>query len=213
MNRLLYYLATLSFVVFYTNLAEAQNIDLGIRAGGNLANQTFPFLQFPLSSSIHLGFLAGGQFDYWFNDIWALTAEVLYDQKGAHVESHVPDLPVFTADEILNYLELPILIRANLWSGNIRPYVFVGPSFGKFLSGIDSHHDPVAYTSIPDSSINPIDISAMFGVGLSWQLHSGIRLLIDAAYALGLVNISNTFPTTKSRDIRLATGIVFPLPP
>jgi Outer membrane protein beta-barrel domain len=224
MKKLLISLAILSFVTLSAMNADAQHSYLGVRVGANLANQSYDSLPSGTSLGIHTGFLAGGQFDYWFDDMWALSAQVLYDQKGAHEainESVEGFSATGTEDVNFNYLEIPILLKVSFGSGDIRPYVFAGPSFGIFLSGsgkISSSYQGTTMDttiSVPDSSVKSPDISAVFGAGVSLKLSSGPMLFFDAAYALGLVNIAKTQPgdntTVKSRDIRLAVGILFPL--
>jgi outer membrane protein W len=232
MKKLLLYSAIVGLVMLSSHNATAQHMMIGARIGANLANESEDSLPSGSSTSIHAGFLAGAQFDYWFNDMWGLSAQVLYDQKGATLnisESESEFGESFsetgTADVILNYLEIPILVKASFGTGNIRPYVFAGPSFGIFLSGsekvnatgtllgVTSSVDSTV--SILDSTIKTLEISAIFGAGISLKLSSGQVLFFDAAYSLGLTNISvnsnGSNQTTESRDIRLAAGILFPL--
>lgn len=224
MKKLLITLAVLSFVILSALKADAQHhLYLGARVGTNLANQSYDSLPSGASLGIHTGFLAGAQMDYWFDDMWALSAQVLYDQKGTHEDISDPALPGLTgtADLVFNYLEIPILLKVSFGTGDVRPYVFAGPSFGIFLSGNDKisstyqGHSMDTTILVPDSTVKSPDIAAVFGAGVSLKLSSGQMLFFDAAYALGLVNIAKPPPgdntTVKSRDIRLAVGILFPL--
>ena len=222
MKKLLCSLAVLSFVAFSSPSADAQHSYLGVRVGTNLANESVDGLPTGASISIHAGFLGGVQYEYWFDNMWSLGAQVLYDQKGAHEDLNgvVDFVGTGTVNLTLSYLEIPVLVKASFGTGNFKPYVFAGPSVGKYLS--NSAHMTETYQgqtfdtteTLPDSTINSLDFSAILGAGISLRLNSGQLLFFDAAYALGLVNVDNSGDsanTTKSRDIRLAVGILFPL--
>ncbi|MHB8545085.1 MAG: porin family protein [Leptospirales bacterium] len=227
MKKLLCSLAVLSFVTFSAMSADAQHIYLGARMGTNLANELTT--QPPgFTHSIHAGILGGAEYEYWFSAYkywsgtsWGLDAQVLYDQKGTHYD--FTDINTFhesgNGNEIINYLEIPILVKARFGRADFAPYVFAGPSIGIFLSGADYEQvngSPETKTPYADSEFNSPDISALFGAGVSVTLRSGPVLFFDAAYALGLVNIDKmqtieNNPVVKSRDIRLDVGILFPL--
>ena len=224
MKKLLCASAVLSFFTLSARNAKAQHLYLGARVGANLASQSISANWYPsgtssgTSNDINVGIVAGAQLDYQLNDIWSLSGQILYDQKGRYTKKSI----LASWNDTYNYLEIPILIKANVGTGNLRPFVFAGPSFGIFLSGSYHDFDGIADLvnpdgSIPASAVRSPDISAVLGAGLSMKLSIGQILFIDAAYALGLVNISK--PETyyyqpssiKSGDIRLAAGILFSL--
>jgi len=192
------------------------------------------------TNGMHAGFLAGLQMDYYFSDTWGISGELFFDQKGSHVNFHSegeigsPTGPFFsetgTSDMTLNYLEFSLLLKARFGSGDIQPYVFAGPSVGLFLSG--KQHDNITnfesgeYStfdttqSVPISSPLPgldlkkFDVSIVGGAGVDYKLGSGQILFLDASYAYGITTIaqsSDAMIWAKSRDIRIAAGILFPL--
>lgn len=223
MKKLICSFAIFSLVTLAVVKARGQQNYLGVRAGTNLANESvIPSPASGATTSIHAGFLAGVQYEYWFDDTWSLGGQVLYDQKGAH------EIMINTVDVVgsgftdlsLNYLEIPILLKASFGSGSFSPYIFAGPSSGLYLSGKE-HSSNWFYgqtlnttKSVADSDMNFIDLSAVFGAGASFRLSSGQMLYVDAAYALGLINISynqrGEHTIVTSRDIRIAAGILFP---
>ncbi len=227
MKKLLWSFGVLYGVSFFALLANAQQLMIGARIGSNLANVSLiPNSENEniTSTSINAGFLGGGQIDYCFNDMWALSLQVLYDQKGSQKQfnNSYPGISteVVTREETLNYLEIPLVIKANLGNGNMRPYVFVGPSAGIFLSATERYNATVTQggqstsQSISGNDIaveEATDISVIFGAGISQKLNSGQTIFIDAAYAYGLIHIFEDDAFSTSRDIRLAAGILFPL--
>ena len=234
MKQLLSTLAVLSFVTFSALNAEAQHSYLGVRVGENFANQSYNSLPPGYSNTINSGLLIGAQVDIPFDKTWSLSLQALYDQKGTNQKL---DHAIFTTEDSpepiigsgtstinFNYFEVPVLLKA-MWGGiEIRPYVFAGPSFGIFLNGsqsvavVSTFHGGTeaiaSYQSISASTVKSPDISAVGGMGIAFVFNSDAMIFADLSYALGLVNIDNSGNSanaTKSRDIRLAAGILFPL--
>jgi Outer membrane protein beta-barrel domain len=173
MNKQICFLAILILVTFSGFNVNAQQIYIGPRFGANIANWSGNSPYSGTSFLINIGFLAGGQFEYVFNSTWTFNCQVLYDQKGTSeyfLSTTDVGLPVFR----FNYLEIPILLKADFGSGDIRPYIFAGPSLGIYLSGNERFGYGSSYTqSIPDSIVRSSDISAVLGAGLSLQLSRG----------------------------------------
>lgn len=196
---------------------------VGVRGGLTVAGEdiTPPFSEFTLGT--RTGFLLGGQLDYWFAPAWALSVQALYDQKGATLTSGNAASAQTETDELsLGYLEVPILAKVALGSSNFRPYLFAGPSIG-FLLSANTHQTVTQYgvvttdqTTDETNTFNTIDASLLFGAGVSYQLTNGPQLMLDAGYALGLLNVeknanTGTSETIGSRDIRVAAAAMWPL--
>jgi Outer membrane protein beta-barrel domain len=217
------------FAVSYANIGYAQMMMIGARAGVNLANEAYSYPYYGESISIKLGLLVGGQFDYWFNRSWAMSFQLIYDQKGAHADGN--DNYGSYSDWTDRYLEIPILAKLSFGDGSVRPYIFAGPSFGVLISSIEKMHylggsgfvlgiatpHEIDTTADITDSTSKIDFSIVAGAGVSVTLTSGLQLFFDAAYAFGLANIDG-YDWDKqygisvySRDIRIAAGVLFPL--
>jgi len=78
---------------------------VGVRGGLGIDGESIdpPFSDFTLST--HTGFLLGGQLDYWMTDQWALSVQLLYDQKGASLTSAPNSFQTETDNLKLNYIE------------------------------------------------------------------------------------------------------------
>ena len=228
-------IVALCLVGLFVSKVDAQSLYLGARVGANFANQSYNFLPTGFSTGINTGLLIGGEVDLPFGNVWTLSLQALYDQKGTNQKltnamvttEESPEAKVVsgTFEQDFNYLEVPILLKACWSHSEIRPYVFAGPSFGLFLNGSQSlaassrvnggTESITSYQSIASSSVNSPDISALAGAGIELRLDSNAELFGDVSYALGLVNIAKAeswgSTTIRSRDIRLAAGILFPL--
>ena len=186
---------------------------MGGRVGINLANESWdpdPSANASgFSLGIHTGLIAGAQFDNWFNGDWALSVQLLYDQKGT-----TETVPGGSGNFDLGYLEIPIFVKAALATGSVRPYLFAGPSIGLLLSA-----SVVANGQTTDlkSDYNSVDFSIVGGAGVAFDVSAGTMVFFDAGYALGLTDIdknsdgTDSNPAVKSRDIRIAAGVMFPL--
>lgn len=192
---------------------------IGLDIGSVSFSQSLPSGE---TNSTHTGILVGGQLDNWFSDMWAISIQLLYDQKGSEfsIAANNGNGVSSTTDGVSSYLELPILVKFAIGSGSFKPYIFAGPSFGLLLTSTETNGN----TSLSvDSDYNTLDISALLGVGASLRLgDTGPSILLDIGDAIGLVNIiknGNTEPVTsqevsqsaKTNDIRIAAGIMFPL--
>jgi opacity protein-like surface antigen len=218
MKKQLCSLAVLSFITLSALNAGAQ-MTIGGRVGLDIGSLSYsPGLPSGNSTSYHTGFLVGAQMDDWFNDMWAISVQLLYDQKGSYINVNGSSA---LDEEALSYLEIPILAKVALGSGDVKPYLFAGPSIGIQLSATRTY-DNVSSTSMSDDTdYNKIDLAVLVGAGVSYKLAGGSSLFLDAGYAIGLINIaknnayntsaSGASETVKTNDIRIAAGILFPL--
>jgi len=110
---------------------------IGARVGANIGNEAADSLSSVASNSTVLGMLGGLQFDYLLDDTWALSLQVLYDQNGAS-SRYNSDFATGYVNMNLNYIEIPLVLRMSFGTGELRPYVFIGPSMGILLSGIQN---------------------------------------------------------------------------
>jgi hypothetical protein len=217
---------TSSFAQRYNStvrVAPATSTYIGVRGGLAIAGETItpPFSDFTLGTKT--GFLGGGQLDYWFDPMWALSVQLLYDQKGASLTSTSSNGAQTETDDLaLGYIEIPVTAKVALGSSNFKPYLFAGPSIG-FLTSAQTHQVQTTYgvtsldqTADETNTFNTVDLSLLFGAGASYQLAGGTQLMLDAGYALGLINVeknanTGTSEQIGSRDIRVAAAVMFPL--
>jgi hypothetical protein len=78
-----------------------------------------------------------------------------------------------------DYLEIPILLKVRIPTGNVHPFLFAGPAIGFNLKAT---FQDITGSASDVEGVNKVDYSAVFGGGL--QLGRSIH--IDARYTLGL---------------------------
>jgi hypothetical protein len=222
--RKLFLSTALLILLGYSTDSFAQ-FRLGARAGLSAASESRDNAG---TLSSHVGFVGGLDAEYWFSTMFGINAQLLYDQKGVQEVHNVPN-PIpsdpnnvveVTSTTSLNYLEIPILLRANLTDGKYRPYIFAGPSIGLFMSGqvqdvpsgesVGSNLNQT--TDINSSDVNSPELSLLFGAGVSYKMVYGPAFFLDAGYAMGMTNFAKSGTTMesmniKSKDIRVMLGI------
>jgi len=172
---------------------------------------------------------AGGLVKYAFNDRLALVAEPTYLRKGAKIEGSrtvsVGGAQVTTEaeGEISGpYLELPLLLRLDLASARVRPYLLAGPSLGVRLGDLEADYTVRArlggeqlfeqrIESGDSTDVASTDFSVALGGGLAFPLGRG-SAFVEAQYLLGLTDIDTTSEAAvKHRGAHVRVGISFPV--
>jgi hypothetical protein len=172
--------------VLVSSLSFAQ-MQLGLKAGGNIANINGDDAGNPDSK---FGFCAGGFFMYQFSPMFAVQPEVYYTMKGAKEKGIVniggQDV---TVDQTLtlDYIEIPVLIKLIIpvTGSNINPAIFAGPFVGinttaKAKAEYDSQTEEVDLENIKST-----EFGLQFGGGLGFNVGNG-ELGVDIRYILGL---------------------------
>jgi hypothetical protein len=188
---------------------------VGIRAGANIAGESFDSIPLNASAGLRIGAIGGLAIEHWFDNNWAISSGILFDQKGTD-EQYSPNASnreigatIYSGsdDFSLNYIEIPILLKYALGRGTIRPYVCAGPSIGELLSASETVSGSVGPLTDLKSYLQSTDISIYAALGLMDQVYQGPILLFEAGYATGITNIYKSNPTRMATD-----GTSFPDP-
>ncbi len=175
-------------------------------------------------SDYKLGLVAGGFVTYSIKNTYAFTAKILFSQKGAQDEFDGPGDDI-TIKEQLNYVEIPVLARLFFnREGNVRPNVFVGPSFG-FLTGAklkvgdddyenfeDVEGSELIYGDIDSYKdvYNGFDFGMSAGLGLNIRVAEEMYLIVDARYTYGFTNIAKEGDDKiNNQPIAITAGLSF----
>ena len=185
-------ISTLVFACFMGAVAYGQGISGGIKAGLNLANQTFSGNGYTTSPSFLPGLHAGAYATIMFSDHLGLQPEVLYSAQGAK-----------SGDQKykVNYVTVPVLVR---YSVNDLLSFHAGPQFGiltsaKYTFGSDEQDvkDQVKGTDM--------GIAAGVAVDLPMKLNFAFR------FVQGLSNINDTDSSVKQKNYNLQFSVGYKL--
>lgn len=167
-----------------------------------------------------VGFAAGlgAQIPIPQSTIFSLQTEVNYIQKGAHYrQTHTPtNTPIDLALQVesrnkINYLEIPLLIKATFGKGALKYYFMAGESIGVALGGnytsqIEGNNQPsikqegkILFKVKPDQytgedayfypkGYNRVDIGIQIGTGIGFSVGKGL-LFADARYGRGVTHL------------------------
>lgn len=164
-----------------------------------------------IKSKSRAGFQVGGYLMLPLAGGIALQPEVHYMQKGTKLEVKVadPSDPLEGDFDIkLGYVEIPVLLRADLGSGGLHPFIVAGPSFAIRTScvlGVETEGFK-SETKCDDgdggSESDPFkktDVGGIVGVGLTTSL-VGRSLSAQFRYGRGFTSLA------KNTDDELDTN-------
>ena len=180
---------------------------LGVRGGANFANETSITPPANATTSIVTGGIGGLEIELWFDNSWAISAGVLYDQKGVgeqyanSAQNREIGNIIYSGNDnfSMNYIEVPVLLKYTLGRGSVRPYLAAGPSIGSLLSANEAVSGTIApisnLKSDLKSDLQSIDLSVYGAVGLVDQIYHGPILSFEVGYAAGMSKIFKVSPT------------------
>jgi hypothetical protein len=218
-------LATLLFIS--NGIAQVQ---LGLQAGTNLGDVSLDPTPEGISTSIRTGFMFGGILFYSFSPILGLQVEPAYVQKGAQtVYSETDGGMTLKLERTLNvdYIDIPVMLKASFGDGPVRPYVLAGASVAFKLGDEKFEIDKLTidgqdYTSEIPSELKAIwekaevkstDFILNFGGGIIIPLGQ-VNIFIEGQYNLGLTDVNDDPDDNteiKTTGIQVKAGVLFPL--
>ncbi len=154
-------------------------VRFGLKGGANVANVNGDFVDALENWKSTVGFCGGIFLEFNFGRILTLQPEVLYTMKGADVGG---------GKLKFDYIEIPVLLKLRLPTGDVHPFVFAGPAFGFALKA--------AIEGIELEDFPKSDYSAVIGGGL--QL--GRSFHIDVRYTMGLQKLE--IPDIEAIDLK-----------
>ncbi len=184
----------------------------GIQGGINVASVDFTSDDFPADfKSRTLG--VGGIVVAWdLNPNAGVQLDVLYSQKGAKGgASFTEDGETFTFnfEARVDYVEIPILFRANMPASDTVTFrIFGGPAIGfKVADDFKQSFNGVDFP--PEEGDAPEWKSYDFSLVVGGALQFG-KAFVDARYSWGLVNIlKEDSDVLKTRAVSVMVGVIF----
>lgn len=193
-------LAVLVGLAAVTSQAQAQQgAELGIRGGVSISDASGDVADFFDSSNI-TGFTGGVFLNY---DMGILGFQVAgqYTQKGA--ELSVGDV---VEDFSLDYIEIPVVIKAGIPLGIIKPSLLGGVGVG-FKASCDSGGEDCG------DDVKSTDFSGIFGADVAIYVGS-ISLWVDGRYHFSFSDVNDAADVTgdwKNRNWTFQGGVAFAL--
>jgi hypothetical protein len=179
-------LCLLTFVVMAGFAVQAQNVNIGLKGGLNLA--TWSNNNSGVGYQNRAGFNAGLFANVPVSPNLAVQPEVVYSSQGTKYT-----IGNATHNLSLNYVNIPVMLQAKVGSG---VYAQVGPQIG-FLTGTADKVNGVETNYFSTNDFKKTDVALGFGLG-----YAGVSPLgIDARYNLGLTNINNVGSNSLKNNV------------
>lgn len=167
----------------------------GIKAGVNVSDFYGDDAD---NSDVRAGFSGGLLFNYRFNSYWAIQPEVLFNIKGADLDTGLAG-ENGPAEYEFGYLNVPVLAKFYIPTGSaLTPNLFAGPEVGFKLYGESNDSDI-------DDELKDAEFGIAFGAGLDLSTGSNPANLIrtvglDLRYSLGLTDVFDTPQEPEARN-------------
>ena len=177
-----------------------------------------------------VGLQVGAYFTKPLSQNVSLQPELHFIQKGTRVEATITDseeLEFLGAETVeaafrLTYLEVPLLLRVDMGSSNLRPFLIAGPSVAyrvacraevalaglSFSTDCDEDDDD---PETPDDPFKKYDVGGIVGLGVGSSA-GGRALSAQVRYSRSLVSIASesiTGYSPKHTGISVLFGIGF----
>ncbi len=177
-------LCLMAFLILTTISAYAQP-KFGVRVGVNISKQELKSdsINVDPKSKFGLGLAVVSEFP--LGEVISFAPELHWLQKGYKIDDI--NLPVGELTATFNYLELPLLVRAN-FGETAKFFVFGGPSIGSLLSGRTEDGSGNA-EDLDFDDWSRFELGAHLGAGFSVG-----PIVVDIRYLLGISNIGNDLP-------------------
>ena len=165
---------------------------IGVKGGINIATVDTDVSDISDLVDSKTGFVGGGFVTLGLGSLFALQPELLYSQKGFQVDEFGETVKFNT-----NYIEIPVLLKAQFKLAMLRPAVYAGPvvSFETScsLSALELSVD--CDDEVGDRKTT--EWGAVFGGNLDFIL-GPVVLILDARYQLGLTNLADVPDSDES---------------
>ncbi|MCF8370587.1 MAG: PorT family protein [Bacteroidales bacterium] len=229
--------------VFLMGQINAQIFSIGPRTGFNMASLTHfseqdKYSENYIQNGQLLSYHAGVVTNVSITRQFSVQAEFLYSKKG-HRLNYQEDTIELNIDGyekyILNYVEVPVLLKLSFGPDEVRGFVNAGPYWGKWLGGktktkidyiiagesseVDETHeiDFDADYLDTDFQANQSDFGLIIGGGFMYEAGPG-NLLIDFRYTMSLRDINDWkdsslkpegYSELKNRVFSISFGYLF----
>ncbi|MEZ0538270.1 porin family protein [Fibrella arboris] len=204
-------------------------VQVGVRGGVNWGTVSEPSLMknLPVQPELSPGPAAAIFLDVPITDRVSFRPEVGYVQKGfvlregTSLDLGIIDIPIGARMAYQTQsVQTGLLFKANLTDGPVQPYIFGGPAVGYTFDGrIRTRATALFTTKNMDvdldfgNTLNPWDISAVGGLGLSADTGTG-KFFVEARYDYGLtrqLQVPLVNLPVRNRSVGVSLGYAFTL--
>ncbi|MBB6610767.1 PorT family protein [Pontibacter sp. Tf4] len=210
------FVLALLFIVGLSYSSMAQTITIGPRVGVNFATQVITGDDDEYAEwwndevKASPGLQAGLVYNIMVSDMFSVQPELLYTRKGYK----------FTTDDETvigkySYLDLPILAKLSLGTGDLKGFVTAGPTLGYWMSGKDTYESDdlngdvdIDFDNDNDGLEKQFEFGASIGVGMGYNTGAG-ELNLDVRYGTGFTSVYDSDDKAKLRNSGISISIAY----
>ena len=186
--------------------ARALSLGIGPIGGVNLGDAAVDGHE---NTEMRTGLALGGRVEVGVTNPYSLLIEPQYVQKGARFDVSAAPFGSIKAKGDLDYLEIPVLLKAKFGAMKAHGYAIVGPSMGINLKAKGSFG---TFSDTFKSEAETLTFAGDLGLGAGFQIQKFVYLTGDARYSLGFTDALNKqvgdVDSWKARDIRFLAGVL-----
>lgn len=164
------------------------------------------------------GFSFGGFATFQTSPNIIIQPELIYTGKGFKTEINLDDYDYEykeTDEWKFAYLEVPVLFKYAIQTGNMYITPFIGPSLSIAMSGKVSYDSYQYYQNYEEEDSGSMDIKNQmedidFGLNFGTDLYFSEKIFLQLKYDLGLSKIfTKSVLESKNRVLSLSMGVSF----
>jgi len=202
---------------------QAGAATVGLKGGVNFANMAIKTTSVDIPDFNNQTGIVEGIFASFKLGPVSIQPELLYSRRGlTYQEFEDVDVNV-TGHFVLDYVELPVLVKYSFLAGPAKPFLYAGPSFSVLLKArqgysVDYIADVEAdyfYLYDMEEYIKKTEFAGVFGAGVDLKL-AKVILSLEGRYHLGLGNVAqeefmgeSDITSLKNKGFSVLVGIGF----
>lgn len=199
-----------SVLVLYSNTHAQLIRGYGIKLGAVAANQTWHYTSIPeLPTDNRWGFTTVGFVEVLDISSLSVLVELQYSQKGMSETIPITSISqpegtgqFITKSPRVDYLSIPVLVKARFSTPVIVPYLIAGPRLDFLLSKKGDGFDEVI------DKFRTSELGATVGVGMEVASLLSISLLAEFRYNASFNDaFNNNLLTVKNRSLDFLLGV------
>jgi hypothetical protein len=176
----------------------AQSVTGGVKAGANFSKIVFGGDEDDEDLDHKTGLVAGAFINVPMTELFSFHPEFLYSMKGGKEERVGGDIKMK-----LDFLQFPLLFRANFAADTTRAFVVFGPAFG-FRTRAEIEGPDERDVDITDET-EVVEFSGVIGAGVQFG-----QVIFEVRYDHGFNDLDKNEPAeARTRTISVLVGFDF----
>lgn len=186
-----------AMLAMFASPSVAQSVTGGVKMGANFSKIAFGGDEGDEDLERKPGLAVGAFVNVPMTDLFSFHPEFLYSMKGGKEERVGDDIKMK-----LDFLQFPLLFRANFATGTARPFVVFGPAFG-FRTRAEIGPDDREVDIKDETGV--VEFSGVIGAGVQFG-----QVIFEVRYDHGFSDLDENEPAeARTRTISILVGFDF----